>query len=140
MSLHPSRKWEPLAHYTTDSSGVEEWVNDLYVVGVRRFKDGWPLGDGEWALLTVCLLDGSARHDWREFQRIKNELVGPEWEAVELYPAEGRLRDPSNMFALWCAPKIPLGWFGGRVVQGPENSLAPQRGWAKGDEPKEVAR
>lgn len=40
-------------------------------------------------------------HDWREMQRVKNELVGPEHEAVELYPAESRLVDSADQFHLW---------------------------------------
>jgi hypothetical protein len=40
-------------------------------------------------------------HDWRDLQRIKNELVGPECEAVELYPAESRLVDTANQYHLW---------------------------------------
>jgi hypothetical protein len=35
-------------------------------------------------------------HDWRDLQRIKNQLVGPECEAVELYPAESRKVDTAN--------------------------------------------
>ena len=30
--------------------------------------------------------DGTARHDWRDFQAIKNQLAGPECEAFELVP------------------------------------------------------
>ncbi len=40
-------------------------------------------------------------HDWRDFQRIKNELVGPEAEGVELYPAESQLADSANQYHLW---------------------------------------
>jgi hypothetical protein len=43
-------------------------------------------------------LDGQAIHDWRELQRIKNEIVGDEIEAVELYPAESRLLDTANWY------------------------------------------
>jgi hypothetical protein len=42
---------------------------------------------------------GSER--FRDFQRIKNELVGPNHEAVELYPAEDRLVDTANQYHLW---------------------------------------
>jgi len=47
------------------------------------------------------------RHDagnckvWRDLQQIKNELVGPEHEAVELFPAESRLVDTANQYHLW---------------------------------------
>lgn len=52
------------------------------------------------------------RHDWLAFQRIKNELVGPDQEMVELYPAERRMVNCINMYHLWGAKgvKIMLGW------------------------------
>jgi hypothetical protein len=80
--------------------------------------------------LQVCNWDQSAQHDWRDFQRIKNDLVGEDWEAVELYPAEARLLDPSNAFYLWCYPPGILSWVGlqnGRSVIEPERAIAPQR-------------
>lgn len=61
----------------------------------------------------------TARHDWREFQRIKSELLGPEREAVELYPAESRVIDTSNEFHVWVlgvGDRWPFGFDGGRHV------------------------
>lgn len=43
----------------------------------------------------------TAHHDWRDLQRIKNEIIGPEHEAVELFPAESRLVDAANQFHLY---------------------------------------
>lgn len=52
--------------------------------------------------------------DWRHFQRIKNDIVGAECEAIEMYPAESRLVDESNKYHLyaWTNPRfrIPFGW------------------------------
>jgi hypothetical protein len=68
---------------------------------------------------------------FRDFQRIKNELVGPEFEAAEIYPAESRLRDASNNYHLWVLPKgqrFPFG-FSTRLVQygsGEFHAQAPQ--------------
>lgn len=49
-------------------------------------------GSGEVAMpvkhLSIKRLSKGVVHDWRELQRIKNELTHPECEAVELYPAE----------------------------------------------------
>lgn len=129
--LHPSRKWQPLRQVGTDD-GAEEWMNDLYCVRVKRGS----LSGGIGARIGISNNDGSARHDWRDFQRIKNQLVGEEWEAVELYPAESRLNDPSNFFLLWCAPSFPFGFFVGRRIAHPENCVAPQRGWPEGDKPE----
>lgn len=72
--------------------------NNRYQVIVREHADG-PLG--AYVHLTIRNRDGSPRHDWRDFQRIKNELVGAEMEAVELYPAESRLVDTANHYHLW---------------------------------------
>lgn len=81
------------------------WENDVYYGTLRRFKAGFFVGNSEWAVIGITAKDESALHDWRHFQQVKNDLVGREWEAVELYPAESRLVDPSNRFYLWCAPK-----------------------------------
>src|SRR4051812_29840308 len=74
----------------------EVWINDLYQVQVRLHDN--------YGLLhhNIRRLDGAHDiRDWRHFQRIKNEILGPECEAVELYPAESRLHDTSNKFHLW---------------------------------------
>jgi len=54
--------------------------------------------------LNIHRHDGGACKNWRHFQEIKNELVGSQYEAVELFPAESRLVDTSNEYHLWvCA-------------------------------------
>ena len=52
------------------------------------------------------------RHDWLAFQQIKNQLVGPDQEMVELYPADSRMVNCVNMYHLWgtIGVKIMLGW------------------------------
>jgi hypothetical protein len=74
--------------------------NNLYQVWVRKLDPqpgGWP---GMYHL-SIRRLDREAVHDWRHLQRIKNEIIGPEHEGVELYPAEDRLVDEANQFHLW---------------------------------------
>lgn len=49
------------------------------------------------------------RHDeqpmiWRDAQRVKNELVGQDRVAVEVYPAQMEVVDEANMFHLWVLP------------------------------------
>ena len=66
------------------------------------------------------------RHDfqpckeWKHFQQIKNILIGPHHEAVELFPSEDRLIDSNNEYHLWVHPepnyRFPLGFSQGRVV------------------------
>jgi hypothetical protein len=113
----------------------EYWANDTYHVTLRRKKVDPVFGSkGGMIHLGIHSHDGTARHDWRDFQAIKNQLAGKECEAFELYPADSRLLDPSNYYSLWCFPgvnKIKVG-------QGPEKrevldadqALAPQRALA----------
>jgi hypothetical protein len=74
------------------------WENSRYQVILREHPAG-PLGP--YVHLTIRNADGSSRREWRDFQRIKNELVGPETEGVELYPAQGRVVDTANHYHLW---------------------------------------
>jgi hypothetical protein len=70
-----------------------------------------------------------SRHDrgscknWRHFQQIKNELIGPEHEAIELFPAESRLVDAGNEYHLWvhATPqyRFPLGFPARLVLEEP---------------------
>jgi hypothetical protein len=103
------------------------WQSDKYVVHVD-----YPEGDG-FIHLSIRNFDGTARHDWREFQEIKNTLVGKEYEAIELYPAESRLLDECNQYHLWVLPKgqhVPCGrTLERRVSNLPEESGTYQRGF-----------
>jgi hypothetical protein len=38
---------------------------------------------------------------WDVFMEIKNQIIGKNCEAVEIYPAEDRLRNRANMYHLW---------------------------------------
>ena len=84
-----------------DKDRSADWFgNDLYVV--IRADIGSPGGWPEMVWLSIRRQDREAVHDWRHFQQIKNELVGPECEAIEIYPAESRLVDAANQYHLWC--------------------------------------
>lgn len=109
----------------------EHWESDIYEVTVRRSTTDPVFGtNGGMIQIGIHTLDGTARHDWREFQWIKNQIAGEECEAFELYPAESRLLDPSNCFTLWCFPglrRIKVGVNEGRRVLDAAEALAPQR-------------
>lgn len=82
------------------------WQNSHYTVVAKTQDDGMT-----W--LSIRHNDRSHIHDWRHLQRIKNELCGPEREAIELYPAESRLVDEANQFHLWVLPedmRVPVGF------------------------------
>jgi len=109
----------------------EIWINSYYQVCLKRIlaPTGWPC---DMIHLSIKRLDKHPLHDWRHFQWIKNELIGEENEAIEIYPAESRLVDTSNQYHLWVFSdpemKIPLG-FGERSVWEGDNCGAKQRDW-----------
>ena len=70
------------------------WTNDTYQVSTRDFGDGW-------RHLSIKRIDQQPVHDWRDLQRIKNQLLGEQCEAVEIYPAEERRVDAANQYHLW---------------------------------------
>lgn len=87
-----------------DEDRREVWMNDLYVVLVLREANLLPAKDSGWPpmiWLSIRRIDREPIRDWRHLQIIKNELVGPEHEAVELFPAESRLVDSANQFHLF---------------------------------------
>ena len=88
------------------AAAPKTYVNDLYTVQVR---DRAP-----HVHLTISRLDGQPCRLWSDFQQIKNELVGPECEAVELFPADSRLVDTRNEYHLWVLPdpkeRYPFGF------------------------------
>jgi hypothetical protein len=100
-----------------DLANDEMWKNDRYQVSVHHLDRDE--GAVPMVQLSIRRVDRQPVHDWRDLQRIKNELVGPECEAVELYPAESRLVDTANQYFLWAVLdpsfRFPCG-FGQRLV------------------------
>jgi hypothetical protein len=135
--MKPRYKWQPLQRadyfapirpemlrhtmeqYGLDEAGAralldkeleqcETWVNDLYQVQKRYHEH-------DVIHLNIRRRDGAAMvRDWRHFQLIKNQLLGPECEAVELFPAESRLVDSCNKYHLYGSAdptyRFPFGW------------------------------
>jgi len=111
---------------------TEVWVNSRYQVLTRRTETEM----GPLVHLSIKRLDKLPIHDWRDLQRIKNELLGPESEACELYPGESRLVDTSSQFHLWSYPgkRAPFG-FEERLVSEGSTRGAKQRPFEKGARP-----
>jgi len=78
---------------------IDVWKNNYYEVAISRHQES-PDKTVE-IHLSIKRIDKKAAKDWRHFQRIKNELLGEEYEAIELYPAESRLVDVANQYHLW---------------------------------------
>ena len=154
------RKWEPLEKTSTISSSDnlgskladlekkmkaedhEVYANNRYTVHKETVPpERHGFGDIELTWLSIKANDDSARHDWREFQQIKNELCGTEREAMEIYPAEYRLVDGANQVHLWGFPEgtgIPCGWWDRIVVEDNSTQFGSQRPFEKGLRPDGV--
>ena len=120
---HRSSVWTPFEPATPHRNGQavdlgpgeSVWRNSLYTV-VKTLLDGTPDGAIH---LSVRHNQRKAIRDWRHFQRIKNELAGPEREGVELFPPESKLVDMANQYHIWVMPEgktTPFTWQEGRFV------------------------
>jgi hypothetical protein len=72
------------------------WQCRKYLVRVTQFLDGTVL---------LSIEDAACRHSWRDMQRIKNDLLGEQWAAVEVYPPQSLVVDDANIYHLWCTPR-----------------------------------
>jgi len=127
---------ELMAHRDNHPAGCRysSWSNRLYTGFLTVFPDGS-------AHFSFKRHDRAAVRDWRHFQAIKNEVIGREREAVEVFPRESRLLDGANQYHLWATPPgvdVPFGY----ITKGPElldrdpelerNSKGRQRPWEPG--------
>ena len=122
--------FEPLKFEGRDEFG-EHWWSGQYQVVRRVFPDDPCFGSRHgYIYLGISNYDQTARRDFRHFQSIKNQLAGEDWEAIEIYPREDRLMDPSNLFMLWCfkvvikvGPKPPSVVLTAREAQAPQRAF-----------------
>src|SRR5262252_5066149 len=102
--------WVPLTRATDPTTGkhrvliagreVQIFKNHRYTVQVRELDPVRP--DVLPAMeISVRRNDRQPVTDWRDLQRIKNEMAGPECEGVQLFPAETRLVDTANQFYMY---------------------------------------
>jgi len=95
-----------------ESASWVTYSNNLYVVVIEMTSP----------LIHACVRrhDRKPCTDWNHLQQIKNELIGAEHEAVELFPAESRLINITNECHLWAHPKagfcFPFGFSASRIV------------------------
>jgi len=144
--LNPDKTWEIDPHYWFAAAqddamtrqhttlGIDPpivtYVNGIYQVAVYEEPcgDGWP---DMWHL-SIKRRDREPLDEnrWRTLQSIKNEIVDPECEAVELYPAETRLVDTANQYHLFVLKargmRFPFG-FKTRLVTNNPGGKAVQR-------------
>jgi len=91
----------------------ECWMNDLYVVLVIRDEQHGFGDDIKMDYLSIRRVDREPVRNWRHIQEIKNQLVGPECEGFEMYPAESRVADCANQYHVYVftdpEARIPIG-------------------------------
>lgn len=68
----------------------------------------------DWGVIEHAAIRNVSGTDipWKEKQRIKNEIFGEEYTAIEVFPKESELVDEANMYHLWVFPsaiKLPFG-------------------------------
>lgn len=109
-----------------EEKAAQVWANDVYTVLWRHSKaadafihPAYEEWTGQCGYLSIRRNDREPCDSWRDFQEIKNQIAGPDREAVQIYPAESRLVDTSNQYHLWVLPEgvsFPMGFFEGRVI------------------------
>lgn len=67
--------------------------NNLYSAQIIDTKEGLLLG--------IRRHDQSTDITWSHKQRIKNEVLGESFQAIEFFPKQGELVDDANMYWLW---------------------------------------
>jgi hypothetical protein len=97
------RRWDAWKTQEVKVHGMTQTLfhNNRYHVFLHMYKNENPAYPHDIIHLSIRNNDRSARRDWRDFQRIKNEIVGEQVEMVELYPKEGQKVDISNQYHLW---------------------------------------
>lgn len=140
--------WQELRPAVVDMSHLPEslrerdvWRNDIYTVFVSRNQifEGMPCPI-TW--LSIKRNDKEPCNDWRHFQWIKNQMCGPQTEAVQLYPAESRMVDLSNQYHLWVLadPNVtfPFGFHAGRKMSRKPLQNGKQRQWPDNLLPEDI--
>lgn len=109
----------------TRSIEGERWNNDKYQAVIfeaeldvdadEKFPDMWHI--------SFKRHDRAPIFNWRDVQTMKNELIGPENEAVQLFPAESRLVDGANQYHLFVLKdpgvRFPFGFWERHVSDEP---------------------
>jgi hypothetical protein len=75
-------------------------LTPVYSCQLYRRQTEW----GEVTHIAIRRHDGGTSIPWADKQRIKDDLVGPERLAIEVFPPRDELDDAANMYHLWVLP------------------------------------
>jgi hypothetical protein len=110
-------KMKPFVEGRSVGTDWRGFYNGKYQVQMRPSQDN---AGRAMVILAIRREDRKPIFDWRDVQWIKNQLLGPEIEAVQLFPAESRLVDTANqyyVFAYVDAGVLPFGFPTRMVVE-----------------------
>ena len=79
----------------------ENYLNNRYSVQISDYQ----IEDGLVTHLWVRRHDGKMPGSWSDLQRVKNEICGPDFLAIQVFPAVKELVDEANLAHLWVMPK-----------------------------------
>jgi hypothetical protein len=118
----PGVSREDIVRQFADLQNDRVFINSRYQVNMRdapAIAPGWP----DMIHLSIKRRDKErvGPEKYRDFMAIKDRLIGPDHEAVELYPARSREYDTANQYHLYVVKdpvvRFPLGFdFGESVV------------------------
>lgn len=119
------------SHFTYEQAKIslhkdiyaETYVNNIYQVAVYRGKDADDLIHvdelkGRCVWLSIKRRDKRPVNNWQDMQTMKNRLVGVNFDAIQMFPAESRMVNTANQYHLIVLPEdanFPFGW-GSRFV------------------------
>ncbi len=79
--------------------GSRHWRSKAYGVIVKEVDAHVKISIHSWA---------GIRPSWWDVQRIKNEIVGEDATAVEVYPPQSEVVDNEEVFHIWVVPRLPF--------------------------------
>ncbi len=84
------------------------WANDLYQACVDVQENGW-------VHISLKRNDRGTYISWQHKQWIKNDIVGEDKNAMEMFPAEDRVVNCANQYHLWVHKELahigfPIGY------------------------------
>ena len=123
-------KWVELAPPTERGGSWADtplrcWGNAWYQVVLYVRPPDPPEMPIATAQLSLKRWDREQIFEWRDLQRIKDDILGTDVEAVQLFPASARIVDTANQYHLWALPAgmaYPIGYFDGRLTDADANT------------------
>lgn len=92
--------WREISMTSVKNKPDRAWKNNHYIVQLYR-KERVIFGITMDKLM-IRRNDAEPIRDWYTLQNIKNEILGKEHEAIQIFPKDSELVDVANMYWLFC--------------------------------------